>query len=97
MNVVLHCEMHVEHTCSHMLNMCETFPRILGLQLQMDSIHHRVFRERCCDHLVVHPDIANCFERLTEFTTYANDYGYDPFIRAKQFEKSTGIRLLRKG
>lgn len=69
----------------------------LGTQQQFDAIHHKAFGEKRSEQLVMHPGIERCYQDVTEFASHANDYAYDPFIRAKQFEKSTGIRLLRKG
>ena len=69
----------------------------VGLQQQYDAIHHKVFGEKRCEHIVLHAGVNKCIQQLNDFSANTNDYSYDPFIRAKQFEKSTGIRLLRKG
>ncbi|XP_067936998.1 tetratricopeptide repeat protein 41-like [Watersipora subatra] len=69
----------------------------IGVELEIDAIHHKVFGEKRCEHLVMHPGMTKCFKQLTDFATKENTYSYDPSVRAKQFERSTGTRLLREG
>lgn len=45
----------------------------------------------------MYSSVSQCFSALSQFARDTNDYTYDPFSRAKTFERATGIRLLRKG
>jgi len=59
----------------------------------VDDVKHQGFRDRTSQNLIRHSAVDNLYKQLCAFSTQENKYKYDPFVRAKHFEKSTGIRL----
>lgn len=62
----------------------------------MDEVQQASYASSRQENFTHYDSVDVCFEALSKFLEQANDYEYNPYDRAKQFEKAAGIQLLKK-